>query len=49
MRTDIGKCSGHTARIAANTSSGQRSRFSSVPPYSSVRWLVSGDRNADSK
>ena len=27
MRTDMGLCSGHTARIAENTSSGKRSRL----------------------
>src|SRR6188474_2109834 len=49
MRTVIGFVAGHTARIAANTSSGYRSRFSSDPPYSSVRWFVSGDTNDDSR
>jgi hypothetical protein len=36
-RTDIGFSSGHSARMALKTSSGKRSRFSSEPPYSSVR------------
>ena len=48
-RTEIGRSCGHTARRAANTSSGQRARLSMLPPYSSVRWLVSGDRNDDSR
>ncbi len=30
---------GQAARTAAKTSSGKRMRFSSVPPYSSVRWF----------
>ncbi len=49
IRTVIGRSAGHTARTASNTSSGNRSRFSSDPPYSSVRRLVSGDRNEDSR
>ena len=49
IRTDIGRAAGHTARIAPNTSSGKRSRFSSEPPYSSVRRLVSGLMKADSR
>jgi hypothetical protein len=32
IRTDIGRSAGHAARIARNTSSGQRHRFSSDPP-----------------
>ena len=48
-RTLIGLSSGQTARIAANTSSGKRQRFSSEPPYSSMRWLVSGEINDDSR
>ena len=47
MRTEIGLSSGHTARTARNTSSGKRNRFSRLPPYSSVRLLVSGVMNAD--
>src|SRR5215467_9156816 len=39
MRTDIGLWSGQTARTARNTSSGNRMRFSRLPPYSSVRLL----------
>ena len=42
MRTEIGLSSGQTARTAWNTSSGKRMRFSRLPPYSSVRLLVSG-------
>ena len=49
MRTVIGRSSGHTARTASNTSSGNRSRFSSGPPYRSVRRLVSGERKDDSR
>ena len=49
MRTEIGLPSGHTARIARSTSSGKRIRFSRLPPYSSVRRLVSGVMNADSR
>ena len=36
---------GNAARTASNTSSGKRMRFSSEPPYWSVRWLAIGDRN----
>ena len=32
-------------RIARTTSSGKRARFSSEPPYSSVRSLIAGLRN----
>ena len=49
IRTLIGRSAGQTARTASNTSSGKRSRFSSEPPYSSVRWLVSGERNDESR
>jgi hypothetical protein len=49
MRADIGRSAGQTARQAAKTSSGKRARFSSVPPYSSVRRFVSGDRNEESR
>ena len=49
MRTDIGFSAGHTSRIAANTSSGKRKRFSRLPPYSSVRRLVSGERKEASR
>ena len=48
-RTDIGLCAGHTARTARNNSSGKRSRFSSAPPYASVRRLVIGDRKLASR
>ena len=47
MRTEIGFAAGHTARTARYTSSGKRMRFSSEPPYSSLRRLVSGVMNAD--
>ena len=49
MRTLIGLSAGHTARQASNTSSGNRARAASDPPYSSVRTLVSGDRKLDSR
>ena len=49
MRTDIGCSSGQASRIAPKTSSGKRIRFSSEPPYSSSRWLVSGERKLDSR
>ena len=32
MRTEIGRSAGHTARTAANTSSGKRRRLSRLPP-----------------
>ena len=48
-RTDIGFWSGQTARMAAKTSSGKRSRFSSEPPYSSVRRFETGVRKDDSR
>jgi hypothetical protein len=43
MRTDIGFAWGHTARQARNTSSGKRMRLPMLPPYASVRLLVSGE------
>ena len=49
MRTEIGFSSGQAARTARNTSSGQRMRFSRLPPYSSVRVLVSGVMNDESR
>src|SRR5205807_8560449 len=49
IRTVIGLLAGHTARMAVNTSSGKRSRPASDPPYSSDRWLVSGEMNDDSR
>ncbi len=33
------------SRIAVSTRQPKRSRFSNDPPYSSVRWFVSGDQN----
>ena len=41
-----GPAASRTARI---TRSGKRIRSSRLPPYSSSRWLVSGDQNASSK
>ncbi|SLI27835.1 Uncharacterised protein [Mycobacteroides abscessus subsp. abscessus] len=49
MRTDSGRSAGHTCLIASNTRSGNRSRLSRLPPYSSVRRLASGERNAESR
>jgi hypothetical protein len=49
IRTLIGLSAGHTSRIALNTSTGNRSRARSEPPYASVRWLVSGEMNDDSR
>ena len=49
MRTDIGRSLGQAARMAANTSSGQRRRFSSEPPYPSVRRLLIGVMKLDSR
>ncbi len=49
MRTEIGLCSGQAARTASNTSSGKRIRFSSEPPYSSLRSLVSGEMKLESR
>ena len=37
---------GPAARTARTTSRGKRTRFSKLPPYSSVRWLESGERNS---
>ena len=48
-RTDMGRPTGQTARMALNTSRGNRSRFSTLPPYSSVSLFVSGDRNDASR
>jgi hypothetical protein len=36
---------GQARRQASKTSSGKRRRLSAVPPYSSLRWLLIGDRN----
>lgn len=49
MRTITGRSAGHASRTASKTSSGKRSRFSSGPPYASVRRLATGERNEDSK
>ena len=49
IRTSTGFSSGHTARTAALTSSVRRIRFSSEPPYASVRVLESGERNSCSR
>ena len=44
-----GSAAGNAARTAAATSSGNRARFSSVPPNSSLRRLDSGERNSCSR
>src|SRR5262249_32836417 len=44
-RMPSGFCSGHTTRTASYISIAKRMRFSSEPPYSSMRWLESGERN----
>ena len=49
MRTDIGFSAGQTSRIASQTWSGKRRRFSSGPPYASVRRLVSGEMKVASR
>ncbi len=49
MRTDIGLCAGHAARIASKTSSGKRRRFARLPPYSSVRLFVTGEMKEASR
>lgn len=46
-RTEIGRSAGQAARTASNTCSGKRARFATLPPYSSVRAFVSGDRKLD--
>ena len=45
MRTDIGLSSGHTARIAENTSSGKRMRSSSAAAVLVGRWFDTGEMN----
>ena len=49
MRTDIGFASGHAARTASNTASGNRMRFSRLPPWSSVRRLLTGVMKLDNR
>src|SRR3546814_3148720 len=46
-RMPIGLCAGQAARIAWNVSSGNRMRFSSDPPYSSVLWFDRGERSEE--
>jgi len=46
MRTISGLAAGQTVRTASQTSSSRRVRPAKSPPYSSVRWLVSGDMNS---
>ena len=46
---EIGNCCGQAARTAAKTSSGKRRRFARLPPYSSLRRLVSGEMKDDSR
>ena len=45
MRMMRGKSGPTAARTAAMSCRGKRRRFSRLPPYSSVRRLVSGERN----
>jgi len=45
MRTDKGLSSGQQRLVSAATSMAKRMRFSSEPPYSSVRWFATGERN----
>jgi hypothetical protein len=49
MRTDMGFVSGHAARQARKTSSGNFIRFSIGPPYASLRWFVSGEMKLASR
>ena len=49
MRTDMGRSCGQTSRMARKTSSGKRRRFSSEPPYSSVRRFESGVMKPESR
>ena len=44
-RTKSGVVSGIAWRIALVASSKKRVRFSKLPPYSSVRWFISGEKN----
>ena len=46
---EIGFAAGQAARTASKTSSGNRIRLSSEPPYSSVRPLARGDRKLDNR
>ena len=48
-RTMTGSAAGNDSRTARATSTARRVRRSNVPPYSSVRRLVSGDRNSCSR
>ena len=45
VRTPTAMLSPTASRTAATTSLTMRWRFSRLPPYSSVRWLASGERN----
>ena len=45
MRYSMRKSSPHTSLIFLHTMMGKRARFSMEPPYSSVRWLNSGEMN----
>ena len=44
-RRNSGLCAGQCARTLSTTSMAKRMRFSSVPPYSSLRTLEKGERN----
>ena len=45
MRMEMGNCFPTASRMAFSTMMGNRQRFSRLPPYSSVRLLVLGERN----
>ncbi|MNN91630.1 hypothetical protein D3C81_2097670 [compost metagenome] len=45
IRTPTAMLAGTAACTASSTRSNKRMRFCSEPPYSSVRWLLNGDRN----
>ena len=47
--TSTGKFLPTASLTRASTSRGKRNLFSWLPPYSSVRWFVSPDRNRDSR
>ena len=49
IRIDSGLVCGQASRTASVMRSRSRARFSSEPPWSSLRWFVTGDRNDDSR
>src|SRR5262249_15577981 len=48
-RRNRGYFSGQTLRTAITVSHTRRMRLGNVPPYLSVRWLLSGERNECSR